>query len=184
MPLRLALLLPLALLSALPAVPLAADEVYRVVRPDGTVVYTDQAPDRRAKPLRFGPISGSTPGGGRKPPGFYSPEILRQAAKFVVRVESPTPGQVHRDGSVLVAAASVMPGLVKGYSLVYQVDGRALTEAPSESLSLPLPPLAAGRHELVVVLLDPRRQEVARSEPTPFDWQAPESANTARGAQK
>lgn len=151
------------------ALPAGADEIYRVVRPDGSVVYTDRAPDRQARPLRLGPVSGSTPAAGRPRSAFYSPELLRQAARFAVRIESPTPGQIQAAGSPLVAAASVMPGLVKGFSLQYQIDGRNFTEAPSEALSLPIPPLAAGPHELVIVLLDPSGREVARSEVSRFE---------------
>lgn len=165
------------------ALPAAADEIYREVRPDGSVHYTDRPADKRAKPLRLGPVSGTTPG---KPGGaggtFYTPEMLKEAARFAVRVESPTPEQVHAAGRTLVAAASVMPGLVKGFRLVYQVNGAAVNAAPVEDLSLSLPPLPAGTHELIIVLLNPQGQEVARSPPTRFRLSAlPENR---QGAQK
>lgn len=159
-----------ALLLCLPiALPAMADEIYREVRPDGSVHYTDRPADKRARPLRFGPASGTTPGkAARGGSAFYTPEMLKEAARFAVRVESPTPGQSHAAGRPLIAAASVMPGLVQGFRLVYQVDGVAVHAAPVDELSFALPPMAAGTHELIVVLLNPQGQEVARSAPTEF----------------
>jgi hypothetical protein len=146
-----------------------AEEIYRVVAADGSVHYTDRAPDKKAKPLNLGPVSGSS-APVKKAAAFYSPELLRQAARFAVRIESPTPGQkMQRDGQPLVAAVSVMPGLVRGFRLVYHLDGRPLTAQPVEDLSLPLPELAPGPHELQVVLLNAQGHEVARSELASFD---------------
>lgn len=143
----------------------ADGEVYRYVDADGVVHYTDRAPDRHAKPLRL--RSGVTaPGAGRKT--FYSPEALRQAARFAVRVESPTPGERIGGAVPAIAAASVMPALVQGFRLVYQIDGHAATAAPVDALSIPLAPLPAGDHELVIILLDPHGRELARSPPSNF----------------
>ncbi len=164
-----AMRIALALVLSLLVVPVLADEIYRVVAPDGTVHYTDKAPDKKAKPLNLGPVSGAS-APAKKAATFYSPELLREAARFVVRVESPTPGQMQRDGQPLVAAVSVMPGLVKGFKLIYQLDRQALTPKPVEDLSLPLAQLSPGAHELVVVLLNPQGQEIARSEPAAFEW--------------
>ena len=61
-----------------------------------------------------------------------------------------------------------MPGLVKGFRLVYQIDGRALQAAPSDQLSMTLTPLSDGTHEALVILLDPAGREVARSEASRF----------------
>ncbi|MGH8444286.1 MAG: DUF4124 domain-containing protein [Solimonas sp.] len=154
------------LLWGLAAVAAADEPVYRYVDPDGVVHYTDRAPDKNAKPIRLAPVSGTTPARHKV---FYSPEALRQAARFAVRVESPTPGQRVAPGATpVIAAASVMPGLVRGFHLVYQVDGKAATAAPVDALSIPLEGLPAGDHELLVVLLDAQGREVARSEPSRF----------------
>lgn len=159
----------------------AADPIFREVRPDGSVHFTDKPPNKHAKPIDIGPISGTIPGNAKQKPAiFYTPEALRHAARFTVRVESPTPGQVGTVDQDLIAAASVMPGLVKGFRLVYQVNGRAVTTQPIEDLSVPLPALAAGAHELVVVLLDPQGREIARSETSRFLLRPlPESARRA-----
>ncbi len=163
------------------ALPAAADEIYRVVAPDGSVHFTDKPPSKTAKPLVLGPVSGPIPSGKQsKSPAFYSPELLRQAARFAVRVESPTPGQVQGNEQAVIAAASVMPGLVKGFSLVYLVDGKAVTPKPVDELSLPLPGLAAGDHELVIVLLNSKGVEIARSEAARFTLRA--APKTARAA--
>lgn len=145
-----------------------ADAIYREVQADGSVHFTDRPADKRARPmnLQLPPGSSSRPQKGAMP--VNASELLRQAARYSVRVESPTPEQIHGNGHKLVAAASVMPGLVKGFQLVYQVDGAAVTDAPVDQLSVVLPQMAAGLHTLVVVLLDPKGQEVARSSPTRF----------------
>ncbi len=164
------------------ALPVAAEDIYREVRADGSVHFTDKAPDKKAKPIVIGPISGTIPGGskGKKSTTFYTPEMLKQAARFAVRVESPTPGQAQSVNEAVVAAASVMPGLVKGFRLVYQVNGRAVTAQPIDELSLVLPALAPGEHELLIVLLNAKGVEVARSETARFQLRpAPESGQQA-----
>lgn len=164
------LLLLLCLLSAAAAA--AGDPVYRYTDADGRVHYTDRAPDKKSKPYTLPPLSGALTIESSKRKIFYTPEALREAARFSVRVESPTPGERFADGRVpAVAAASVMPGLVRGFSLVYQLNGRAVTAAPVDALSVALRPLPAGPHELVVVLLDPKGQEVARSPVSHFEVQ-------------
>ena len=154
-----------ALLLACATVVAAGEPVYRYVDPSGVVHYTDRAPDRHAKPIRIVPASGSARAA---PKTFYSPEALRQAARFAVRVESPTPEQRIAGDLPVIAAASVMPALVNGFHLVYQLDGHAATAAPVDQLSVPLGAIAAGEHELVIVLLDERGREIARSEPSRF----------------
>jgi hypothetical protein len=155
-----------SLLIGFAAVAAADEAVYRYVDANGVVHYTDRAPDKHAKPIRLAPVSGPVPA---RKAGFYSPEALRQAARFAVRVESPTPDQRLPAGTApLVAAASVMPALVKGFRLVYQIDGRSVTSAPVDALSIALQPLQAGSHELLVILLDEQNRELARSESSRF----------------
>src|SRR3546814_9532216 len=70
----------------------AADEaVYRDSDAKGVAHYTDRAPDRHARPIHLAPLSGPRPT--QRSQTFYSPEALREAARFSVRVESPTPGE-------------------------------------------------------------------------------------------
>lgn len=145
----------------------AGDEVYRYVDADGLVHYTDRAPERNAKPLAMRPPPGVRAAGKAR---FYSPEALREAARFAVRVESPTPDERFATGRPpTLVAASVMPGLVKGFRLIYQVDGRNLPATPSDQLSIALTPLSEGSHEVRVILLDPAGREVARSETSRFE---------------
>src|SRR3546814_17809361 len=62
-----------------------------------------------------------------------------------------------------------MPALVSGFHLVYQVDERAVTAQPVDALSIALPPLDPGVHELRVVLLDAQGRELARSPTSSFE---------------
>ncbi|MFA5939983.1 MAG: DUF4124 domain-containing protein [Sinimarinibacterium sp.] len=154
------------------SVPASADDIYRDVAPDGSVRYTDRPPHKRAKPIQLPPLSGVTPGKGQRT--FYTAEALRVAARFAVSVESPTPGQVLRTGvDRAVAAASVMPGLVAGFRLIYLLDGRAITDQAVEEMSVLLPAPGIGEHHLSVVVVDPAGREVARSAETPFIVSAP-----------
>lgn len=150
----------------------AADDVYRQVGPDGVVRYTDRPPDKHARPIQLEPLSGPLPVA-KTHKRFYSAAALRAAARFAVSVESPTPGQVLRAGSRMVAAASVMPGLVDGFTLRYLLDGRSVTPAPTGEMSVLLPELAPGDYRLSVAVLDQRGQELARSEDMPFRVLAP-----------
>lgn len=162
----------LLLLMVMVAAPAdAADEVYREIGPDGQIRYSDRPPHRNARPLQFSTLSGPTSARGKP---FYSAEALQAAARFAVRVESPTPGQVldAADGPAVIAA-TVMPGLVTGFGLIYHLDGRALTERPVDGLSLLLPPLPAGQYRVGVVLVDPQGRELARSPATAFNVAAP-----------
>lgn len=158
----------LTLLLCLFAAAAAADDaVYRYTDANGVTHYTDRAPDRHAKPIHLAPLSGPRPAQRQT---FYTPEALRAAARFAVRVESPTPGErLDPAAAPMIAAASVMPALVTGFRLVYQVDERAVTAQPVEALSIVLPPLAPGGHELRVVLLDAQGRELARSPASSFE---------------
>ena len=149
-----------------------ADDVYRHVGPDGVVRYTDKPPDKHARPIQLEPLSGPI-AATKTRRRFYSASALRAAARFAVSVESPTPGQLLRAGSRMVAAASVMPGLVEGFSLRYLLDGRAVTPAPTDELSILLPALAPGEYHLSIAVLDPHGQELARSEEIGFQVVAP-----------
>jgi len=160
-----ALILWLCLFAATAA---ADDAVYRYIDANGVAHYTDRAPDRHARPIHLAPLSGPRPT--QRSQTFYSPEALREAARFSVRVESPTPGERLDSGATpIIAAASVMPALVSGFHLVYQVDERAVTAQPVDALSIALPPLDPGVHELRVVLLDAQGRELARSPTSSFE---------------
>src|SRR3546814_20178229 len=59
----------------------AADEaVYRDSDAKGVAHYTDRAPDRHARPIHLAPLSGPRPT--QRSQTFYSPEALREAARF------------------------------------------------------------------------------------------------------
>lgn len=171
----------LIFLLCLFAVAAAADDaVYRYIDANGVAHYTDRAPDRHAKPIRLAPLSGPHPA--QRQQTFYSPEALREAARFAVRVESPTPGErLDPAAAPMIAAASVMPALVTGFRLVYQVDERAVTAQPVDALSIVLPALAPGVHELRIVLLDAQGRELARSPDSSFEV---ERTTVARDAPK
>lgn len=180
--------LVIALLLSAAALPAAAgDPIYRYTDANGIIHFTDRPPDRHAKPIRMSPLSGTSvpretgaKSKSAKSAVTYTPEALREAARFSVRVESPTPGERVAAGTApTVVAASVMPGLVKGYRLVYEINGKAMTPQPVDALSVALKPLPPGAHALVVVLLDPGGKEIARSGESRFDVTRPTDDRSA-----
>jgi hypothetical protein len=166
----------LILMTLLLAGPALADDVYKQVQPDGSIRYTDKPPSKGAKPARLPPLSGtiSATAGTSGSRVFYTEEALREAARFAVSIESPTPGQELRIGADrAVAAANVMPGLVTGFGLLYFLDGAAMTAEPVDKLSVLMPLMAPGAHKVSVAVLDAKGREVARSAETSFLVTAP-----------
>lgn len=165
----------IALLLWLPGVAWAADAIYRVVGADGVVRYTDKPPHPNARPLQlYAPESAAAQTAPARARAEVVPEALRKAARFAVSVESPTPGQIMATDQVILAA-SVMPGLVSGFTLTYLIDGQAATRAPVQTLSLRLTPsmISVGEHRLQVAVRDDRGQELARSAEVRFSVVAP-----------
>ena len=137
-------------------------KLYRYVDPSGVVHFTDQPPNRGAKPYV---LDGSRPlTTKRRWNDAASLEIIRNAVRFAVHWTLPSPGQSYpastRD---LLAVVSVMPGLAKGFGINFQVDGKTQNSRPIQDIHTTLHGIGAGEHELTAVLVSPSGQELART---------------------
>lgn len=142
--------------------------LFRYTDKDGHAHYTDQPPFRGAKPLVL--FNQSAPGVKRKWADAAAAETIRKATRFAVHLNTPTPGQIYRDAAAGVpVAASVMPGLAKGFGLSYRVDDVAQHKKPLGEIHTVLHGLSAGKHALIAVLISPEGTELARSSPVSIE---------------
>ena len=150
------------LLMGMATVAQAADKpLYRFVDDNGVVHYTDKPPSHNAKPMqpnKLGTLSTTT--------SARNSISLPSVPRFAVHFDTPTPGQVyHHDTKEIPVAFSVMPGLIKGFSLMLKVDGENAMKKPLRDIRSSVHDLGAGPHVLVAVLMNARGQELARSTP-------------------
>jgi hypothetical protein len=136
--------------------------LYRYVDKNGGVHYTDRPPYKGAKPMVLYNLQ--TPTAKHKWEDAASAEIIRKAPRFAVQWTLPTPGQTYRETSPgIPVAVSVMPGLAKGFGLIFHVDGKAQNRAPLDDIQTTLHGIGAGKHELVAALISPEGKELVRS---------------------
>lgn len=154
----------LALLLLSTSVLADGGKLYRYVDPNGTVHFTDQPPNRGAKPYL---LDSSRPNIAKKKwDDAAAVEIVRKATRFAVHWSLPSPGQTYASAKEgLLVVVSVMPGLAKGFGINFQVDGKNQSPRPIDDIKATLHGIGAGRHELVAVLLNRNGAELARSTP-------------------
>lgn len=152
--------LGLCLLLLLAAGTAAAGDkpLYRYVDERGVVHFTDKPPSQHARPLVLNrPMvvrHGRSRGGG----------LSLQPPPFAVHFSTPTPDQTYPDlGAGIAVAVSVMPGLARGFGLVFRVDGQPQTPKPITDIRTTLHGIGAGRHVLTATLISPEGKELARS---------------------
>jgi hypothetical protein len=152
----------------------AADKpMYRFVDANGVVHYTDQAPNKHVKPMKRDPLGQLS----TSAPSKFN-LALPSSPRYAVHFDTPTPGQVYRDVSTPIAVAvSVMPGLIKGFSLVLQLNGNTVSSPPLREIQTSLHNPGAGSHTVVAVLLNAKGQELARSAPLKIHIQPPSARN-------
>ncbi|MGH8541329.1 MAG: DUF4124 domain-containing protein [Stenotrophobium sp.] len=162
------------LLLCLPALA-SATTLYRYVDPAGVVHFTDKQPSRGAKPYRLEhPLSMPLAPHGRG----YEPPL--QSPPFAVHFNTPTPGQAYAINADVRVSVSVMPGLARGYGLIFRVDGQPREKTPLSDIRSTLHGLPAGKHEISAALIGPSGRELARSAPVTIHIDA-QTAQEPRG---
>lgn len=135
-------------LTALLALPGAAQTLFKVVKADGSVVYTDQ-PLPGAQSLSLPPVNTAAPLAKSTPPP--PPLIKPKVPDYQLKVLSPAPGATIRDNSGnLQVLASVEPQGAGQFRLY-------LDEQPVQTQSTPLFNLEGidrGEHHIRVEFLD------------------------------
>lgn len=140
----------------------AGGKLYRYVDPNGVVHFTDQPPERGAKPLV---LDRSRPEMSKKKwDDPVAVEIVRNAVRFAIHWTLPSPGQIYMENDPeLLAVVSVMPGLSKGFGVRFYVDGNPQSTKPIKDIKTTLHGIGAGKHQLVAALIHPDGRELART---------------------
>jgi len=155
----------LALLLALLAIPVAG-QVYRSVNPDGSVEYSDQ-PAPGARPVELPPLPTVSPAQLPTPRSVARP-AEEGAAYRRLAVTSPVADEGVRanDGNVVVSLA-LDPPLGSGHGIVLMLDGQQVGD-PVTSLSLGLPNLDRGTHQVAAAVVDASGKRLITSAPVTF----------------
>lgn len=165
----------LAALTTLPA--LATAEIYKYVDEHGVTRYTDKPPSKDAKPLVLPPLQTYT-GAGISPTVETSEDdngALRAEAFDYRGIElvSPSDQQVFNNASpVIMASATVNPGLQDGHRVVFLVDGQSVSAPPGQT-SMELTELERGSHSLQAVVMDAQDNIQVQSSVVSFQLNQP-----------
>lgn len=163
------LALALCLILLWGSVPAAT--VYKVVRPDGTVLFTDSPqPGDDAEPVEVGPIN-TVPSLGSPRDAFDdTPAAPRGQGYVEVRIVRPENAATIRDnaGNVNVDV-HVSPDLRQGDKIELKLDGQ--TVGGGNKTAFTLTRMDRGSHSLQAVIKDAAGQVVARSESITFTLQ-------------
>jgi hypothetical protein len=158
---RYAVYLLIALLSAP-----AAAQVYRSVKPDGTVEFSDQ-PEPGAKPVELAPLPTVSPTrAAPPPPRERSADPLEVYRRFEITAPLQDEGVRANDGNVTVSLA-LDPPLLPGHRILLRLDGQEVGE-PAASLSVPLLNLDRGTHRLDASVVDATGRSVVSAAPITF----------------
>lgn len=172
----------LLILGFLFAAPLAAGEVYRTIGPDGEVTFTDEPPNKSAKPVKLPPIQVVSP---FSPPAAATPGPSRagpdDGAPLNAKILSPVPDETFRnaDGTLAVSVQLPQP-LPEGHGLLYLLDGSPQNEQPTRNLNFTFEGVERGEHLISVITVDARGTEVGRAAPVIVHMKPPTVANAER----
>ncbi|HWU67446.1 MAG TPA: DUF4124 domain-containing protein [Stenotrophobium sp.] len=146
------------LLLMMTCLPALAGTVYRYVDKNGEVHFTDHPPSGHAQPFRLEQDLGLA-----HDPRAASPPL--RSPPFGVRFNTPSPGQAYPAAGDIRVSVSVMPGLAKGFGIVFRVDGQPQNRKPVPDIRTVLKGIPAGTHEITAALIGPLGMELARSAP-------------------
>lgn len=159
------LLLVVSLASSLASSLAVASEVYRYVDKNGVVHYTDQPPNKTAKPVALPPLQviGPTEQIDLPPP---SPSDVSAAPRLGVSIASPSPEETFRgDDRQLPVTVRLDQQLPTGYGLLYLLDGRPQNVKATRQPRFVLQNVERGEHLVSVAVVNAAGREVARTAP-------------------
>ena len=116
--------------------------VYKWVQPDGSVVYSDRAPDENAAPAELPalqeikmppPPPPSTPSASSNGP---SAQTARQAYTNLAITAPADNSAFHNNAGQITVKLALAPGLQQGDSIVILLDGKEVGQGTSTALSL------------------------------------------------
>jgi Domain of unknown function (DUF4124) len=149
-----------------------AETVYKIVQPDGTVVYSDQ-PAPGAQKLDVKPIQTYQPpalpdtsaGAAASPAKAGAKTPFDGYTKFVI--SSPVPDATVRDNNGVVAVTlQIEPALQPGHKVEIRLDGKAI--GTGRSTSVTLTSVDRGTHTVDAVVMDASGKTLATTPPVTF----------------
>jgi hypothetical protein len=155
-----------ALLVLLPAISLAATQVYKTVNPDGSITYSDEATPS-AEVMMVQPVP-TVPA--YNPPASDTatkkePEERERALYTQVKIIAPPSGETFYSGSGnLDVEVKTSPALISGHRVKIEIDGNLVTEQRKTSFSLSN--VDRGTHTLTATILDDKANELATASTT------------------
>ncbi len=160
----------LTLCLALASGAVQAQKVFRVVQPDGTVLFTDvPPPDRPATQIEVAPLNTAAP---LAPPAGSATRSAagEQEGYDEFRISRPGDGEAIRDnaGNVTVDL-SVKPNLRAGHKIDLFLDGQSI--GGGKATAITLTDMDRGAHSLQAVVKDAAGRVVARSKSITFTLQ-------------
>mgnify|MGYP001828547824 CR=1 FL=1 len=158
------------------AAPAGATDIYKTVDENGQITYTDRPPTPDAKPISLRELSVvEAPSfaaprrdrSGQEPDNQPTINELRNMYRDF-RLVSPAPEQnFWGTGQVATIAWDAGAPLQEGMSVVYFVNGEAVTDATTAS-TYNTEPMDRGEHSARVDLLGPNNQVIASAGPVTF----------------
>lgn len=162
-----------SLLIIITASAAAADKVYKIVRPDGTVEYSSE-PAPGAEPMQvpklptYEPRVPATPSPQTEASSAQAESEQESAADYRVRLTQPSPGEtVYFDAAGMPVNASVTPSLrsEEGHELVFVLDGVERARVADTATTLQV---ERGTHTLLARVETEDGQVMASSDPVTF----------------
>ena len=163
--------LALALCLVLASSPVLAQKVYKVIQPDGTVLFTDSpSPGDAAEEVEVAPINTTPPLATPTDAFDDTPAAELEKGYQAVRITRPANQETIRDnaGTVNVDVA-LEPPLRSGDRLELNLDGRSI--GGGRKTGFTLTELDRGAHSLQAVVKDSAGKVVARSPSITFNLQ-------------
>lgn len=145
---------------------LSVAEVYKRTLPNGSVEFTDIAPDENAKPLKLAPLS-TYPGQAPSPVSTAAPDsgkaTIDEPAYQSISITSPANDvTIRENGGSLTVNTSIKPALAAGHLLVLYLDGQKMQENTSGNFQLSN--VDRGTHSLQVHIMDHKGKTLLSSQ--------------------
>lgn len=159
-------LLLLLLLTGVTAALQAQDKGYKIVRPDGTVEFTDQ-PVPGAQEITL-PKAQSYEAPALLPsPAAVTPAAPKELSYSQLTIEEPAPDETVHNGETPVSVrVHLEPALQAGHGLVILLDGREV--AGGTGITFTLPAVERGTHSVIAEVRDEQGKVLLRSAPVTF----------------
>jgi len=151
-------------------------QVYRWEAPDGSIVFSDEPPEKGATPMRLEPLQTYTaparPSTPQPTPGASTPANTPQAAFKYTAFSITQPGNdegVRANSGQVSVQIKLLPGLnsEEGHQLAIMLDGK-LAAGPAAATAFTLENVERGSHSLVAEIRDKSGKTVKTSSPVSF----------------